>query len=351
MIAMAIANRPRLLIADEPTTALDVTIQAQIVDLLIEAKRSTGAALILVTHDLGLVGDLADRVAVMYAGRIVEVGVAATILERPQHPYTVGLLNSLPRLGAGRVAAMPIAGQAPLPGALPAGCAFHPRCTVGRDRERCRTERPSLARARRHDGGMPLPRRAVHACPTGAPTGRRMPGNGVCCCASPTVRVEFPVRGGALRARSAGSAPSTVSIWRSPPVRRLPSSASRAPARRRSPGRSSVWRGPTAGRSSSTGSVTSSAAPTRRAFRRRVQLVFQDPYASLNPRIRLGDTVGEPLRVHRAGVATSVIAGSPSSSRSSVSTAASSPATRTSSPEASASGSESPAPSPSSPSC
>ena len=128
MIAMALACQPALLVADEPTTALDVTIQAQILDLLKELKAKLGMAILLITHNLGIVGDLADRVAVMYAGRIVEQESAAELLAKPLHPYTVALMHSIPKLGheAERLASIP--GNVPNAARLPAGCKFHPRC-------------------------------------------------------------------------------------------------------------------------------------------------------------------------------------------------------------------------------
>ncbi|MDX6751180.1 ABC transporter ATP-binding protein [Geminicoccaceae bacterium 1502E] len=129
MIAMAIACRPRLLIADEPTTALDVTIQAQILDLLVELQEETGMALLLVTHDLGVVAETCDRVAVMYAGRVVETAPAEGLFAAPAHPYTAGLLGSLPRADRRAEQLVPIAGQVPEPGARPQGCAYAPRCS------------------------------------------------------------------------------------------------------------------------------------------------------------------------------------------------------------------------------
>jgi oligopeptide/dipeptide ABC transporter ATP-binding protein len=144
MIAMAIANQPSVLIADEPTTALDVTIQAQIIEVLRTAQRETHAATILITHDLGLIAELADRVIVMYAGRAVEVGDVYTIFAEPRHPYTVGLMNSIARLDAEREWLQPIPGQPPSMINLPPGCPFHPRCTLSRGRTVCRTEVPPL---------------------------------------------------------------------------------------------------------------------------------------------------------------------------------------------------------------
>ncbi len=144
MIAMALLCRPELLIADEPTTALDVTIQAQILELIRELTRTSRTAVALITHDLGVIAGLCDRVLVMYAGRIVEAGPVRDIFRRPQHPYTAGLIASMPRLDeteARRLATIP--GQPPNLQRLPPGCAFNDRCP--RVFERCRAERPPLA--------------------------------------------------------------------------------------------------------------------------------------------------------------------------------------------------------------
>jgi oligopeptide/dipeptide ABC transporter ATP-binding protein len=128
MIAIALAAEPELLIADEPTSALDVTVQAQILSLLDQLKQTRGMAMLLITHDLGVVAGRADRMAVMYAGQIVEEGPAGLLFRRPSHPYTRGLLASLPRLDGPRVPLAPIGGTVPVPGAWPVGCRFHPRC-------------------------------------------------------------------------------------------------------------------------------------------------------------------------------------------------------------------------------
>ena len=144
MIAMAIANEPSVLIADEPTTALDVTIQAQILEVLKKAQEETHAATILITHDLGLIAELADRVIVMYAGKIVELGDVNTIFRSPRHPYTVGLMDSLPRLEGGEEWLRPIPGQPPSLISRPPGCPFHPRCFLSQGRVRCREEEPEL---------------------------------------------------------------------------------------------------------------------------------------------------------------------------------------------------------------
>jgi len=128
MIAMALACAPDLLIADEPTTALDVTVQAEILDLLRALQQESGMAIILITHDLGIVAEMADEVAVMYAGRVVERAPGAAIFDDPQHPYTLGLLGSIPRIEESRDRLLAIEGTVPPPFALPAGCRFHPRC-------------------------------------------------------------------------------------------------------------------------------------------------------------------------------------------------------------------------------
>jgi oligopeptide transport system ATP-binding protein len=144
MIAMAIANNPTLLIADEPTTALDVTIQAQVLEVLKKARDETDAATILITHDLGLIAEMADRVIVMYAGKIVELGDVHTIFASPRHPYTVGLMDSLPRLTVDEEFLRPIPGQPPSLINRPPGCPFHPRCFLSQGRTRCREEEPAL---------------------------------------------------------------------------------------------------------------------------------------------------------------------------------------------------------------
>jgi oligopeptide transport system ATP-binding protein len=132
MIAMALALDPRILIADEPTTALDVTVQAQVMDLLKDLQRDTGMGLILITHDLGVVNEVADRVAVMYAGRIVETGTVDDVFTNPSMPYTVGLMNSIPQVEAKGGRLKPIVGQPPNLAAIPSGCPFHPRCPMAR---------------------------------------------------------------------------------------------------------------------------------------------------------------------------------------------------------------------------
>ncbi len=132
MIAAALACEPKLLVADEPTTALDATIQAQILDLLRELKQRLGMAILLITHNLGIVKDMADRVAVMYAGQIVESAPAREILRRPLHPYTRALIGAVPKFGRAEDRLAPIPGNVPSLNAMPGGCRFHPRCAVAR---------------------------------------------------------------------------------------------------------------------------------------------------------------------------------------------------------------------------
>jgi oligopeptide/dipeptide ABC transporter ATP-binding protein len=144
MIAMALASEPKLLVADEPTTALDVTIQAQILELLLDLKKRLGMAMLLITHNLGIVSGIADRLAVMYAGQIVELAPAADLLRRPLHPYTRALMNSVPRLGHGKERLQAIGGTVPNLGAWPEGCRFFPRCPNAPLHPECANRMPEL---------------------------------------------------------------------------------------------------------------------------------------------------------------------------------------------------------------
>ncbi|ANY17451.1 ABC transporter ATP-binding protein [Bordetella pseudohinzii] len=142
VIALALAAEPKLVVADEPTTALDVSIQAQIIELLKKLCREQGAAVMLITHDMGVIAETADRVAVMYAGRLAEIGPVADVIHRPRHPYTTGLMGSIPTLDGGAERLVQIDGSMPRLNAIPPGCAFNPRC--GRRMARCGQERPEL---------------------------------------------------------------------------------------------------------------------------------------------------------------------------------------------------------------
>jgi len=160
VIALALAAKPKLIVADEPTTALDVSIQSQIIQLLKRLTREHGTAVMLVTHDMGVIAETADRVAVMYAGRIVEIGPVADVIHRPRHPYTVGLMGSIPSIVEGGERLAQIDGTMPRLTAIPSGCAFHPRCT--RAIAQCRTECPELERAGATEAACwnPVPRKA-----------------------------------------------------------------------------------------------------------------------------------------------------------------------------------------------
>ncbi|MBT3277963.1 MAG: ABC transporter ATP-binding protein [Phycisphaerales bacterium] len=148
MIAMALSCDPELLIADEPTTALDVTIQAQILDLLTELQSGSDLGMLLITHDLAVVAEVAHRVAVMYASKIVEHADVNTLFAKPQHPYTRGLLRSIPKLGERSTKLETIPGNVPNPLNFPTGCKFHPRCELGCNKERCQAQEPPLKEIR-----------------------------------------------------------------------------------------------------------------------------------------------------------------------------------------------------------
>jgi peptide/nickel transport system ATP-binding protein len=160
VIALALAAGPRLLIADEPTTALDVSVQAQVIALLKQLCRDRGMAVMLVTHDMGVIAEACDRVAVMYAGRIVEIGPVRDVIHSPAHPYAIGLMGAIPSMSGERERLLQIDGAMPRLGEIPEGCAFHPRCPQAW--ARCRSERPELmpvgasrAACWLHDAGAP----------------------------------------------------------------------------------------------------------------------------------------------------------------------------------------------------
>jgi peptide/nickel transport system ATP-binding protein len=145
VIALALAASPKLIVADEPTTALDVSVQAQIISLLKRLCREHGAAVMLVTHDMGVIAETCDRVAVMYAGRVAEIGPVQAVIHAPAHPYTHGLMGAIPAMGEDRERLLQIDGAMPRLNAIPSGCAFNPRCP--RVMDRCRIERPDLLAA------------------------------------------------------------------------------------------------------------------------------------------------------------------------------------------------------------
>jgi peptide/nickel transport system ATP-binding protein len=168
VIALALAAEPRLIVADEPTTALDVSIQAQIIALLKRLCKEHGAAVMLVTHDMGVIAETCDRVAVMYAGRIVEMGPVHDVIHAPAHPYTAGLMGSIPSMEQDRERLLQIDGAMPRLNAIPPGCAFNPRCPQARDR--CRTQRPDLASAGRTQAACWFPATAPQSLAAGEAT-------------------------------------------------------------------------------------------------------------------------------------------------------------------------------------
>ncbi|MBV9811195.1 MAG: ABC transporter ATP-binding protein [Acetobacteraceae bacterium] len=300
VIAMAMAGRPRLMIADEPTTALDVTVQAQVLAVLARRQAETGAAAILITHDLGVIAEVAHRVAVMYAGRIVETAPVADIFARPRHPYTAALLRSLPRLDDTSARLLPIPGQPPTPALGATGCAFRPRCLIGHDRAICAAEDPPLAppdaahRAACHFAGTAIP------APRSRPREHAAARTSEPLLAVQGLRVHFPIRSRILRRRVGWTrAVDGVDL------------ALRAGETLGLVGESGCGK-TTAGRAimglvpASAGSVrfegrdiTALPRAALRRVRRHMQYVFQDPYSSLNPIRTVGEIVAEPLRIHR----------------------------------------------------
>ncbi len=170
MIAMALSCKPKLLIADEPTTALDVTIQAQILELLRKLQRENGMSILLITHDLGVVAENADVVAVMYASRVVEVATVEDLFDRPQHPYTHGLFRSIPKLDDTRTRLETIPGAVPNPARFPAGCKFHPRCARTRELAAAAVVEQTLPVTQAEETFRVMARCVVEQPTTGGPT-------------------------------------------------------------------------------------------------------------------------------------------------------------------------------------
>jgi oligopeptide/dipeptide ABC transporter ATP-binding protein len=301
MIAMAVARRPRLLILDEPTTALDVTVQAQIIDLIRTIRRHTGSAMIFVTHDFGLVAELADHVCVMYAGQMVEYGRVERIFADPQHPYTRGLIECVIPLG-GDAALRTISGEVPDLGNPPPGCRFHPRCP--RATERCRVEMPP---AESRDGGFvrcwhPGASGGTPATTVGERALRREQPLSRGDAAHAGIRVtsarkSFPVRGGAFGGRARVRAVNDVSIEIAPGE--IFALVGESGSGKSTLGRLVVGLAePDSGRIAIDGNEPARELAAR-GKRPLAQMVFQDPYSSLNPRKRIRHALAQPLVNHR----------------------------------------------------
>jgi len=295
MIAMALAGEPELLIADEPTTALDVTIQAQVLDLLRKLQQERGMSLLLITHDLGVVANMAHHVAVMYAGQVVESGTCAQVLRQPRHPYTRLLLTALPEVTGPDQRLATIPGQVPpLEGGL-TGCRFAPRCAWVE--ETCRTQAPAWEGAARD--GVRCPHtatlRALEAtardAATAEDTGSRPPLLQV-----KDVRVHFPIRSGLLR-RQTGAVKAVDGVTLSIAPGRTLALVGESGCGKTTVGKAIVRLNTlTGGEITFEGSDWSGlGGEALRSRRNRVQIVFQDPYASLDPRMRVADILMEGM--------------------------------------------------------
>ena len=307
MIAIAMANDPDLLIADEPTTALDVTIQAQVMDVLARVRARTGAAMVLITHDLGLVAESADRVAVMYGGRMMErAGVGATFAE-PRHPYTVGLIASLPRLDRSVASCIRSRGRCPNLAKRPPGCVFHPRCGLSNGRAACREQIPAF----REIG--PDHRVACHFAEETRAVGARDAANAAAAdrrrrrlgrtgrparCEVVGLRKDFHIR------RHKGWGRDTLSAVRDVSFA-LATGRTLGLVGESGCGKSTLGRlilrliDPSGGVIRLKDDDITTMRPARlRPKRSELQVVFQDPYSSLDPRMTVHEVIAEPLRIN-----------------------------------------------------
>jgi peptide/nickel transport system ATP-binding protein len=298
MIAIALAGDPRLLIADEPTTALDVTIQAQILDLLRRLQAERGMGMLLITHDLGVVAQMAHRVGVMYAGQIVEEAPRAAFFSAPRHPYTQKLFAALPDLSrrGGRLAT--IAGQLPSLAAMPAGCRFAQRCAQAW--ERCRDEAPGWHevgvghRVRCHLPDEPG-RAAAGAAGVETPVAPSAEA-GAALLAVENLRVHFPIRRGVLQ-RTVGHVKAVDGVSLEIAAGRTLALVGESGCGKTTVGKAILQLiRPTGGSARLDGrELCGLARGALRPLRRRMQMIFQDPFASLNPRLSVGEIIGEGM--------------------------------------------------------
>ena len=316
MIAMALACRPDILIADEPTTALDVTIQAQILSLIGDLQAETGMSVIFITHDLGVIAETCDAVAVMYAGKIVETASVAALFDNPRHPYTRGLLSSIPRLDYPRKTPLNIIrGSVPGLHELPEGCRFQNRCPHAEPL--CRTQPPMAAVGENHFS-------ACHFSGVFAPldiretAGNRFPGDAARDRASSVVREEiariclevrdlkmhFPIRGGIFR-RQIGRVFAVDGISFAIRRGRTLGLVGESGCGKTTVGRSILrLYQPTGGVVRFNGEdMLAMDRKQLQARRRNIQMIFQDPFESLNSRLTVGDILEEPFIIHRMGSA------------------------------------------------
>ncbi|MCF3934594.1 ABC transporter ATP-binding protein [Acuticoccus sp. M5D2P5] len=302
VIAMAMAGKPRLIIADEPTTALDVTVQAQVLAVLARRQRETGCAVVLITHDLGVVAEVADRVAVMYGGRIVETGPVREIFRAPRHPYTRALLRSMPRLDGTDARLDPIPGQPPVAINLPAGCTFHPRCALQNGRERCLRDEPALrALAADHTAACHFAEETPERPPALAAEPRPLPAHAA---EAPLLEVEdlrvhFPIKAGLLR-RTVGAVHAVDGVSLAVHPGETVSLVGESGCGKTTTGRTVMGLIPaTSGAVRFDGqSILGLDRRRMRKARRQMQYIFQDPYSSLNPVRSVEEVIAEPMHIH-----------------------------------------------------
>ncbi|GAB3211564.1 dipeptide ABC transporter ATP-binding protein [Nocardia tengchongensis] len=306
VIAIAIANDPELIICDEPTTALDVTVQKQILNLLRKARDITGAGVVFITHDMGIAATLADRVAVMYAGRIIETARTADLFNAPRMPYTVGLLGSIPRLdGPARMPLVPIVGAPPAMHALPPGCPFAPRCPVAV--EDCQAAEPPLQDTEPGHRAACIRVAEVGTADLFAAYRREVPPAEASVSTDEHVvlrvsdlKKTFPLTSGVVFKRRTGEVKAVDGV-----SFEIKSGRTLALVGESGSGKSTTLTqimdliAPESGRIEVLGSDVATLTKARRKeIRRKLQIVFQDPSASLDPRLPISDALAEPLRIN-----------------------------------------------------